>query len=100
MEKVVLLDENGKKIKERKKIKAVETLKRKLNKNKDKSSVIEDKHYKLTDDNIPFYFKESFKSIRTNVTFSLAASDKKNIFAVTSANPSDVCTSRKKSYLD
>ena len=88
VEKVVLLDENGKKIKEKKKIKPVETLKRKFNKNNDKSSV-EDKHYKLTDDNIPFYFKESFKSIRTNVTFSLAASDKKNIFAVTSANPSE-----------
>ena len=77
VEKVVLLDEKGKKIK------------KKSNKKHNKSKSSTEKHYKLTDDGMPFYFRESFKSIRTNVTFSLAASDKKKIFAVTSANPSE-----------
>ena len=77
VEQVVLFDANGKKIK------------KKSNKKHNKNESSTEKHYKLTDDGIPFYFRESFKSIRTNVTFSLAASDKKKIFAVTSANPSE-----------
>ena len=79
VEKVVLLDENGKKIKKKSKLIIKEN----------KNRTTKEKHYKLTDDGMPFYFTESFKSIRTNVTFSLAASDKKKIFAVTSANPSE-----------
>ena len=77
VEQVVLLDEKGKKIK------------KKSNKKHNKSKSSTEKHYKLTDDGMPFYFRESFKSIRTNVTFSLATSEKKKIFAVTSANPSE-----------
>ena len=52
----------------------------------DKSS--KDNYSKLTDKDIPFYIVERYKSIRTNVNFSLATSDKK-IFAVSSANPSE-----------
>ncbi|HOC32786.1 MAG TPA: polysaccharide biosynthesis tyrosine autokinase, partial [Ruminococcus flavefaciens] len=48
----------------------------------------EDDHFKLTDGNIPFYITESYKSLRTNITFALATSDKK-IFAISSANPSE-----------
>lgn len=48
----------------------------------------EDDHFKLTDENIPFYITESYKSLRTNITFALATSDKK-IFAISSANPSE-----------
>ena len=44
--------------------------------------------FKLIDENVPFYIVESFKSIRTNVSFALATSDKK-IFAVSSANASE-----------
>lgn len=42
----------------------------------------------LTDKNIPFNVTESYKSIRTNILFSLGTSDK-NIIAVSSANPED-----------
>lgn len=48
----------------------------------------EDAHIKLTDQNTPFYIVESYKSIRTNVTFSLSTFDKK-IFAVSSPNPGE-----------
>ena len=48
----------------------------------------EDDHFKLTDENVPFYITESYKSLRTNISFALATSDKK-IFAVSSANPSE-----------
>ena len=57
--------------------------KKKRNKEND-----EDSHMKLTDSDVPFYVVESYKSIRTNVTFSLSTVEKK-IFAVSSANPSD-----------
>ncbi|MBQ7688629.1 MAG: polysaccharide biosynthesis tyrosine autokinase [Clostridia bacterium] len=42
----------------------------------------------LTDRTIPFNVIESYKSIRTNITFSLATHDKK-IIVVSSANPSE-----------
>lgn len=42
----------------------------------------------LIDKDIPFKVTESYKSIRTNVMFSLGTSDK-NIIAVSSPNPSD-----------
>lgn len=42
----------------------------------------------LTDKNIPFNVTESYKSIRTNITFSLST-HKKKVFAVSSANPGE-----------
>lgn len=45
----------------------------------------EDDHIKLTDKETPFYIIESYKSIRTNLTFALSTVEKK-IFAVSSAN--------------
>lgn len=56
-------------------------------KKKQKNSDGED-YFKLTDPDIPFYIVESYKSIRTNVTFSLSTNEK-SIFAVSSANPGD-----------
>ncbi len=47
-----------------------------------------DNHVTLLDKDIPFNVVESYKSIRTNVTFSLSTLDKK-IFAVSSANPGE-----------
>lgn len=47
-----------------------------------------DDHIKLTDKDVPFYIVESYKSIRTNVTFSLSTFEKK-IFAISSANPGE-----------
>ena len=48
----------------------------------------EDKHIKLTDKDVPFAVVESYKSIRTNVTFALSPFDKK-IFIISSMNPAD-----------
>lgn len=45
-------------------------------------------YLKLTDKDVPFSVVESYKSIRTNITFSLSTTDKK-IFAVSSANPGE-----------
>ncbi len=45
-------------------------------------------YVKLTDKNVPFSVVESYKSIRTNISFALSTDDKK-IFAVSSANPSE-----------
>lgn len=53
-----------------------------------KKSSDEDGQAKLTDKDIPFFIIESYKSIRTNVTFALSTFEKK-IFAVSSANPGD-----------
>lgn len=47
-----------------------------------------DPHAKLTDPNIPFAVIESYKSIRTNITFALSTSEKK-VFAVSSPNPGE-----------
>lgn len=58
--------------------------KKKKKKKKDNS----DTHVKLTDANVPFYVVESYKSIRTNISFSLSTFEKK-IFAVSSANPGE-----------
>ena len=56
------------------------------NKKKGKNDVSERKL--LTDKDIPFSVSESYKSIRTNIMFSLGTSDKR-IIAVSSPNPSD-----------
>lgn len=48
----------------------------------------EDSHVKLTDKDVPFAVVESYKSIRTNISFALATSDKK-VFLVSSPNPGD-----------
>lgn len=48
----------------------------------------EDDNIKLTEKELPFHIVESYKSIRTNITFSLSTFDRK-IFAVSSANPGD-----------
>ncbi len=48
----------------------------------------EDDHLKLTDEETPFFIVESYKSIRTNVTFALSTVDKK-IFSVSSPNPGE-----------
>ncbi len=47
-----------------------------------------DDHVRLTDKDVPFYVVESYKSIRTNVTFALSTYEKK-ILAVSSANPAE-----------
>lgn len=53
-----------------------------------KKSSAKYEHIKLTDNDVPFYVVESYKSIRTNITFSLSTFEKK-VFAVSSANPGD-----------
>jgi capsular exopolysaccharide synthesis family protein len=55
---------------------------------KKKKSTDTDDHMRLTDKNVPFYIVESYKSIRTNIMFSLSTVEKK-IFAVSSANPGE-----------
>lgn len=55
---------------------------------KRKKSSAKDEYIKLTDNDVPFYVVESYKSIRTNITFSLSTFEKK-VFAVSSANPGD-----------
>lgn len=47
-----------------------------------------EEHIKLTDEKLPFYIVESYKSIRTNITFALSTFEKK-ILAVSSANPNE-----------
>ncbi len=49
------------------------------------------KRYTILDPSTPFYVNESYKAMRTNITFALAASKSKNrnVFAVASANPSE-----------
>ena len=56
--------------------------KKKKKKNTDRSRNL------LTDKNIPFNVTESYKSIRTNIMFSLST-QKKKVFAVSSANPGE-----------
>ena len=55
---------------------------------KKKKSSDEDEHAKLTDKDVPFFIVESYKSIRTNITFSLSTFEKK-VFAVSSASPGE-----------
>ncbi|MCQ2408194.1 MAG: polysaccharide biosynthesis tyrosine autokinase [Oscillospiraceae bacterium] len=55
---------------------------------KKKKNSDEDEHIKLTDNNVPFFIVESYKSIRTNITFSLSTFEKK-IFAVSSSSPGE-----------
>lgn len=47
-----------------------------------------DDHIKLTDPDVPFSVVESYKSIRTNISFALSPYERK-IFAVSSANPGE-----------
>lgn len=54
-------------------------------KKKKKKDAHADDHMRLTDQNVPFYIVESYKSIRTNISFALSTSERK-IFAVSSAN--------------
>lgn len=55
---------------------------------KKKKNDNEDSHVKLTDKDVPFAVVESYKSIRTNVSFALSTTDKK-IFIVSSTNPGE-----------
>ena len=55
---------------------------------KKKKESDDDDHVKLTDKDVPFNVVESYKSIRTNVTFALSTVEKK-IFEVSSANPGE-----------
>lgn len=55
---------------------------------KNKKSITDEIHLKITDKDFPFNVVESYKSIRTNITFSLSTLDKK-IFAVSSAHPNE-----------
>ncbi|PWJ14679.1 polysaccharide biosynthesis tyrosine autokinase [Ruminococcus flavefaciens] len=48
----------------------------------------DDVHLKLTDKDAPFYIIESYKSIRTNLSFALSTVEKKT-FVVSSANPGE-----------
>ncbi len=57
-------------------------------KNKSKKNADSDVHSKLTDENIPFSVIESYKSIRTNIMFSLSTTDNR-IFAVSSPDAGD-----------
>lgn len=52
---------------------------------------IHERRYTILDPNTPFYVNESYKAMRTNILFALAASHSKNknVFAVASANPSE-----------
>lgn len=47
-----------------------------------------DDHMKLNDQNMPFSVVESYKSIRTNVSFALSPYEQK-VFTVSSANPTE-----------
>ncbi len=60
---------------------------KKKKKGKKKSDASRSKNL-LTDKNIPFNVTESYKSIRTNITFSLST-QKRKVFAVSSANPGE-----------
>lgn len=55
---------------------------------KKKKDADEDDHVKLTDKETPFHIIESYKSIRTNLTFALSTVEKK-VFVVSSANPGE-----------
>lgn len=57
-------------------------------KEKQKNKHIEEARKLLTDSSMPFNAAESYRSIRTNILFSLGTSDKK-IIAVSSPNPSE-----------
>ena len=46
------------------------------------------KHMLLTDNSVPFSIIESYKSLRTNILFSLGTSNKK-VIAISSANPGE-----------
>jgi len=48
----------------------------------------DDDYVKLTDKETPFHIIESYKSIRTNLSFALSTVEKK-VFAVSSANPGE-----------
>lgn len=62
---------------------------KKKKKKSDKSKGYDSTDYvKLCDKNVPFSVVESYKSIRTNISFALSTADKK-IFAVSSANPGE-----------
>ena len=54
----------------------------------DKNKSGNEKHIKLTDENVPFHIVESYKSMRTNIAFALSTFDKK-IIAISSANPNE-----------
>ncbi|MDD6345574.1 MAG: polysaccharide biosynthesis tyrosine autokinase [Oscillospiraceae bacterium] len=45
-------------------------------------------YFRLVDKNVPFYITESYKAIRTNISFALSTFEKK-IIAVSSANPGE-----------
>lgn len=55
---------------------------------KKKRDADEDDYVKLTDKEIPFHIIESYKSIRTNLSFALSTVEKK-IFAVSYSNPGE-----------
>lgn len=57
-------------------------------KRKRKGSRSADNHIKITDKNVPFSVIESYKSIRTNISFALSTSERR-IFAVSSSNPGE-----------
>lgn len=57
-----------------------------FNTDKKKKAQDEKQYVKLTDKDVPFTIVESYKSIRTNITFALSTVDRK-IFAVSSPNP-------------
>lgn len=59
-----------------------------LEQDKKKKNDDEDNHMKLTDKDVPFAIVESYKSIRTNVSFALSTLDR-NIFLVSSTNPGE-----------
>ncbi|MCR5600742.1 MAG: polysaccharide biosynthesis tyrosine autokinase [Ruminococcus sp.] len=53
-----------------------------------KNAENDSKYVKLTDKDVPFAVVESYKSIRTNISFALSPFEKK-IFTVSSTNPGD-----------
>lgn len=66
----------------------VQCIENEKNKGKKKKGSLSETRVLLTDKDIPFNALESYKSIRTNILFSLGTSDKK-IIAVSSANPNE-----------
>lgn len=57
-------------------------------KNKDRSSDMDRSNLLLTSGSVSFYITESYKALRTNFTFTVSASEQKNV-VMTSANPNE-----------
>lgn len=64
----------------------IQMLSNKKHKKKDRQT--NDSYFRLTDKDLPFHIVETYKSVRTNISFALAASEKK-ILVISSSNPNE-----------